>query len=1231
MDDLFLNPRPPFPTSRALFDEDLARFIDTRGRLDGLRHQDDYANAFSIDTLIGQSIATFDLTRRFKAADIDLTPIRGFNPFEDADLGNYPIHIFSNARSPGEVEYEKALYDENNLLRENLSQSESFLPRLLANFSDPINIIPTPFVRAATFAKGFKQTGTTAFAAFAPFEIARANIDPTSTAAESVLAIGGSTIIAGLLGGTVAKMGARNLDAISNSYFAGHAVVDAANELQTLHPNAVEAILPRKPGAPLRDWVKMRERETVREYEARLKEIEADETTYQRYAWISDSYAEGSELIETGTRIEKWRTLQHPWLFLKNTKFGGILGNRIRRLADEISGSPGMYTKGNLGDTPTAHSAHVRALLHNVALVNFHRAQVGGFLRSEGFSIDDVANQSEIGAAFGALGRSLPGVKAGKRQAEFDEDVSNYYMNPLPDYSTIIHIDGKHANYAQSVVEAAEGIKEYMKVIGKQGIEVGLFGEGRSKLKIHNLELRLKDVKARGKQPTETMNEHLDEINFIANQIDAEKLNIKKLRVIAKESEAKTGNPFPRVKNDPSLGHWPMIWKAHEVEARRSELAEILERYFVKEGDVQSRLEETIGRILGQGEFSRFVPVLRKIMEDAGMEKTSIKQWIDDFETIVKEAKIRAPHKADLQVEVKQALTPFFKKFLFDVGGEKVDEATIDGLGTLKNSIDDTLKEELSDNLKVIAEVLEDIEDIIADGSSGNFGTSVNALARKINIPPHLVRDFIETEPSKVMRLYHRRMAVSIEMARRFDSDPSMTTEIYALSRLMDDQIGAATGKARLELIKEKEDTISAIEDLRDKVLGVYRIPRDPSALDYRATQFTKHWMALSLMGQPIIASLADLGKIQMALGWKQMFGAAFKAATASRHAFKTKLGPEAKVAGIGSDLATRYRFEQLMDFDQLYTPLNKAEEFTARNVDRLFFVNMLTPYTDFLKVFTGSVMQSNIIQTAEKVATGKRLSRTENLWINRAGLGKDDLKDIYAQWQKSGAQKEDVFYLANTTKWTDETLKRKFRTALATEVENAVITPGPSTRFNFMSTNLGGIATQFKNFSITATHQILLAGLQQRDMYTLQAITSMIAIGAFVDMWKSPDYDTRDLLSIDRLVQAIDYAGVTGIMFDLNNMTEVISGHNIGLRPLLGVDPIWKNPTIAQRGGQVFGPAGSLGFDFIWSLTSPDAEANDVARSIRRLTPYNNLIWWDGVVDIAQRQVGQAFTATEN
>lgn len=1222
MDDLFLRPLPPFPTSRSMFDDELNRYISTRGRPDGLRHADDFHDAYMLDTFLGQHIVSRDMTRQFDAGGIDLTPVRGFNAFRDADLGDYPIHIFWSARSPGEVEFEKRLYDENNLRRERLAQSEVFLPRLMANIADPINIIPVPFAKAATFAKGFKQVATASFASFAPFEIARANIDPTSTAEESTLAIGGATVLAGLLGGSIAKMGARNLDKLANNYFAGHTVVDAVNELQGVHPNSVEAILPRKPGAPLRDWIVMREGETVTEYNVRLQEIEQDDVMFQRYAAISDSYAEGSELIETGIGLEKWRTTQHPWMFLKNTKFGGILGNRLRRLADEIAGSPGLYTKGNLADTPTAQSAHARALLHNVALVNFHKRVTDGFLLSEGVSVDAIKNQTDIGAAMGALGRSLPGVKSGKRQAEFEEDLFSYYTNPKPDNTTIVHIEGKHENYVQSVIDAADGMKEYMEYMGREGQDVGIFGLNTAKAELRRLEKRLEEARMAYTPSIAnplTQRVMVKRINGLVSEIKDAKEKITRMQKHARE-----GGELPKMENDPSLGHWPIIWKTQEVQARRADLAKILEDQFVKDGTLQARIDETIGRILGQGEFSRFVPVLKKIMEDAGVEKSSAAKWVDDFEAIVKDAKVRAPRKANLQVEVKQALTPFFKRFLFEIGGENIDEATISGLGKLKTSIDDTLKKELSENLKAIGEVLEDIENMIADGTSANFGTATNALSRKINIPPHLVREFIETEPSKVMRLYHRRMAVSIEMGRRFDGDPSMTVELDALTRMMDDQIDAATGQARIALEQERADTIGAIEDLRDKVLGVYRIPRDPSALDYRATQFTKHWMALSLMGQPIIASLADLGKIQMALGWRQMFGAAFAKATSGRHAFKLA-GNEAKEAGLGSDLATRYRFEQLMDFDQLYTPLNKVEEFTARNVDRLFFVNMLTPYTDFLKVFTGSVMQSNIIKTAEKVATGKRLSRTENLWINRAGLGKQELKDIYKQWQTAGAQKEDILYLAATNQWTDKTLVRKFRTALATEAENAVITPGPNTRLNFMSTNIGGLATQFKNFALTATHQITMAGLQQRDMYTLQAITSMIAIGSFVDMWKSPDYDDRALLSIDRLVQAIDYSGVTGIMFDLNNMTEVISGHNIGMRPLMGVDPIWKNPTIAQRGGQVFGPAGSLGFDFIWSLTSPDAEASDVARSIRRLTPYNNLIWWDGVVDIAQRQIGEA------
>ena len=1239
-DQLFLSPPAPFPTSRSRFNDELNFFSQTRGRPGGLRNNDDFNDAYNLDTFYGQWLVSRDMQNRFRNEGIDLTPIRGFNPFswQDADLdeGNYPLHIWDGARSPGEIAFRKRMYDSNMERRRDLEDSAYWLPRLAGTLADPINIIPIPFVKAATTIKGgIAAASLGGIATFAPFELARANIDPTSTAEESLFAIGGSTILAGMLGGGIGGLTGRQINRVASSYFAGHSVVDAANELNKLHPNAIEGILPREKGAALRDWVQMREGEIPSEYDARLLEIENDPVMFERYAAISDSYKDGSGLVETGLKLEKFRSVQHPWMLLKNTKFGGILGNRIRRLADEVAGSPGMFNKGNEELQPSAQSAHTAALLHNVALVNFNRGMIDGFLKSEGINPQN-ANKSDVGRALGALHRSLPGVKAGLRQKEFDEDVFNFYVDPRD--TSIANSAGKKDAYVDSVKESASSIKDYMEYMAQQGMATGVFGPRAVKRRIEKIQESLKAAREDYEAVKETMSPErrkaYDTIHDLQKRLEDEQDYLKLLNKANEEGK------IPRTKSEIGLGHWPMIWKQQEVEARRSELIERLQAFYREDnvrGTVGERAEETIGRILGMGEFARLSPILRKILDDAGMEPVSVQKWMDDFESLIKETKVRAPRKADLQQEVLTAVQPFLTRLMTSVRGVGDDAGRFAGpldTVTLKSIQDESPDlfnwfKKLQADTNKINKVLDDIENLIAESNSGNFGVSVNALSRKINIPPHLVKDFIETDPHKVMRLYHRRMAVSVEMARRFDSDPTMSGELAAVARLMDDQIAAATGKQKEALTKEKELNIQAIADLRDKVLGVYRIPRDPSALNYRATQFTKHWMALSLMGQPIIASLADLGKIQMALGWKQMFGMAWAKHTIGKEAFRLA-GEEARLAGLGSDIATRMRFENLMDFDEFYTPMNKMEEFTARNVDRLFFVNLLTPYTDYLKVFTGSIMQSNMIKVSEKlVKEGKdSLSRTEKMWVARSGLGEDELRGIYSQWQKAGGQKQDdVLYLANTNEWTDLSLQRRFRVALATEVENAVITPGPNTRLNFMSTNIGGLMTQFKNFALTATHQITMAGLQQRDAYTLQALTSMIAIGAFVDLWKSPDYDKRSLLSTDRLVQAIDYSGVTGILFDLNNMVEVVSGHSVGARPLMGIDPIWKNPTVAQRGGQVFGPAGSLGFDFIWSLTSPEAEASDVARSIRRLTPYNNLIWWDKIVDQAQREVGQAFT----
>ena len=130
------------------------------------------------------------------------------------------------------------------------------------------------------------------------------------------------------------------------------------------------------------------------------------------------------------------------------------------------------------------------------------------------------------------------------------------------------------------------------------------------------------------------------------------------------------------------------------------------------------------------------------------------------------------------------------------------------------------------------------------------------------------------------------------------------------------------------------------------------------------------------------------------------------------------------------------------------------------------------------------------------------------------------------------------------------------------------------------------------------------MAGLQQKDARAFQGLLSMIALGYFVDSIKSPSWDDRDWLSMDRLVQAIDHSGATGIFFDLNNMLEQTSAV-----------------------GQVLGPSVGLPSNLIKSFVDPEAQTSDQLKAVRRLLPFNQLFWWVDLVDKIERT---AIEATE-
>ena len=424
---------------------------------------------------------------------------------------------------------------------------------------------------------------------------------------------------------------------------------------------------------------------------------------------------------------------------------------------------------------------------------------------------------------------------------------------------------------------------------------------------------------------------------------------------------------------------------------------------------------------------------------------------------------------------------------------------------------------------------------------------------------------------------------------------------------------------------------------------------------DERLVMITSLVQSVSISSMELVhlAALADIGRVTMSVGFRNAFEGTFEAFGKGRKDFK--LGAEEVIlAGEASEVALHGRWDAVFDLDNFYTAVTPFEKFAEGAVNKMFIMNMLAPYTDLMKRFSGSIIQSEMIRLSLKWAndieytsagkgvanrslrddatftgTAGKLKRDELMMLTKVGIDLDDAVLIAEQFKTHG-KKGDKLHLANTQAWTDPIITKKFRTALVMEINNAVVTPGPAEKLNFMGSQLGSLMTQFKSFGLSATHRTTLAGLQQKDAKALHGLLSMFAMGYMVDMLKSPSYDSRDMLSTDRFVQAAEYSGVTGILFDINNMAEVISGNEFGIRPMLGVKSFFQDPNYAQKSGQIGGPAASLGFDLVNSMINPDADGSDMARSVRRLLPFNNLFWFSGLVDRLQRSVGKELDEEE-
>ncbi|MBK8189054.1 MAG: hypothetical protein IPK79_01210 [Vampirovibrionales bacterium] len=183
------------------------------------------------------------------------------------------------------------------------------------------------------------------------------------------------------------------------------------------------------------------------------------------------------------------------------------------------------------------------------------------------------------------------------------------------------------------------------------------------------------------------------------------------------------------------------------------------------------------------------------------------------------------------------------------------------------------------------------------------------------------------------------------------------------------------------------------------------------------------------------------------------------------------------------------------------------------------------------------------------------------------------------------------------------------------------------------MSTELGKVVGQFRSFGLAANQRVLLAGLQRRDAETLSGVALMTGLGMITYLLKQTLAGQE--VSDDPAVwvqEGIDRSGVTGWLFDANNIAEKMTGGNIGISAITGK----QGSRFASRNemgavlGPTFEPAQDLLFEIPRSVAGDGFSSGDTHR-LRKLVPLQNLFYLRKAFDEAEHGINASLGIPDN
>ncbi|CAI1167903.1 Uncharacterised protein [Serratia liquefaciens] len=468
--------------------------------------------------------------------------------------------------------------------------------------------------------------------------------------------------------------------------------------------------------------------------------------------------------------------------------------------------------------------------------------------------------------------------------------------------------------------------------------------------------------------------------------------------------------------------------------------------------------------------------------------------------------------------------------------------------------------------------------------------------SRSLNVPDDLLEPFLESDVRFVMQRHIRDAAPNIELTRNF-GDSSMERVLKDIRDEYTEMMRnnpADQAKLNRRMKRDEADIMA----MRDRLLGTYKMPDDPSSTFVRAGNVLRNVNYLTKLGGMTVSAVPDLARAVMVNGFGKTFSAYGKWLARSP-AWKANR-EEMQKMGTALDIVLSDRSRAIADIADGFSQRSALESGLDYATGKFGNLTLMNQWNSFHKSLNG-------MNTADIILG----STKSNPRLAKLGIDDNMASRIQQQFASHG-KTVDGLRIGNSSAWDDPAVRSAFESAVVKDVNNTIVTPGIGDTPLWSSSQMGKLVFQFKSFIFGSYNRSTVGGIQAGEAQFYYGLGLQLMLGAMTYAIKNTlagrdvDYSPEKLV-----LEGVDRSGVLGPLMEFNNTLEKVSAGTLGFGPALGTG---TQSRYASRNaiGSILGPSfDSMGklSDIATGILSGDFDDKAV-HSTRQLIPGQNLLW---------------------